>query len=155
VSARQVGRDDLRRERQKSNPETPKLPGNADFFALPHGETAENWALTAAQLRQQIHNGPPAKCFRPPYGATNKAVRRAIRQAGARQVLSSVDALDWAEPGTKRLEQIGSSKQVTAGSIILMHDGGGTREQTVAALPQLIHNLQARGYQVRALPHCS
>ena len=111
--------------------------------------------LSAAQLKWQIAHGPRAKCFRPPYGATNKAVRQAIRRAGAHQVLWDVDTLDWTKPGVKKLERFGASTHVTGGSIILMHDGGGVRDQTVAALPGLIHTLHARGYQIRALPSCS
>jgi peptidoglycan/xylan/chitin deacetylase (PgdA/CDA1 family) len=111
--------------------------------------------LNATQLRWQIAHGPQARCFRPPYGATNKTVRQAIRRAGAHQVLWDVDTLDWTHPGVKKLENLGARNHVSAGNIILMHDGGGTREQTVAALPGLIHHLRDRGLIVRALPQCN
>lgn len=111
--------------------------------------------LTTVQLRWQISHGPTSRCFRPPYGATNTTVRHAIHRAGAHQVLWDIDTLDWTKPGVTKLEKIGASKHVTAGSIILMHDGGGTRDQTVAALPKMIHHLQTRGLTVRALPECS
>lgn len=110
--------------------------------------------LTSADVEAQIADGVPGACFRPPYGATNPTVRRAIRAAGARQVLWTVDTLDWTRPGVSSLRRIGSSPAVHGGSIILMHDGGGDRRQTVAALPALISNIQARGYAVRALPYC-
>lgn len=110
--------------------------------------------LSAGQLRRQIARGPQSTCFRPPYGATNATVRKAIRQAGARQVLWTVDSRDWTQPGVGKLRRIGISKHVTNGGIIVMHDGGGNRNQTVKALPTLIRNVQARGFQVRALPHC-
>lgn len=109
---------------------------------------------TPAQLRWQISHGPRAKCFRPPYGATNKAVHKAIGRAGLREVLWSVDTLDWTRPGTATLAKVGRLKSITNGSIVLMHDGGGDRTQTVAALPTIIADLHARGYQVRALPSC-
>jgi len=38
------------------------------------------------------------------------------------------------------------------GAIILMHDGGGNRLQTVAALPVIIHDLRARGYHLVTVP---
>ena len=38
------------------------------------------------------------------------------------------------------------------GAIILMHDGGGDRSQTVAALPAIIHALRARGYRLVTVP---
>ena len=110
--------------------------------------------LSASQLRRQIRRGPTSTCFRPPYGATNAGVRAAIRRAGARQVLWTVDTRDWTRPGVKELRRIGRSPQIRPGSIILMHDGGGNRDQTVAALPALISHLHARGFQVRALPGC-
>jgi peptidoglycan-N-acetylglucosamine deacetylase len=110
--------------------------------------------LSQARLRYQIANGPKSRCFRPPYGATNATVRKAIAAAGARQVLWIVDTLDWKKPGVGQLEYYGSSRLVQDGGIILMHDGGGEREQTVAALPQMIKNLKARGFKVRALPYC-
>lgn len=110
--------------------------------------------LSTSQLRRQIQRGPTSRCFRPPYGATDTAVRAAIRRAGARQVLWSVDTRDWTRPGVKRLQRIGRSTQIRPGSIILMHDGGGDRDQTVAALPAIISHLHVRGFQVRALPGC-
>ena len=109
---------------------------------------------TAAQLKWQIKHGPQAKCFRPPYGATNAAVRKAIAKAGLRQVLWDVDTLDWTKPGVSTLAKTGRLKSIGNGTIVLMHDGGGDRTQTVAALPRVIADLHARGYQVRALPYC-
>ena len=111
--------------------------------------------LTPAALHAQIANGVPARCFRPPYGATNAAVRRAIHAAGAYEVLWTVDTLDWTRPGVRALKRIGSSPAIHDGSIILMHDGGGDdRSQTIAALPTIVKDIQARGYRVRALPYC-
>lgn len=109
---------------------------------------------TPAQLRGQIKHGPKAKCFRPPYGATNAAVHKAIAKAGLREVLWDVDTLDWTKPGVATLAKTGRLKSIGNGTIVLMHDGGGDRTQTVAALPRLIADLHARGYQVRALPYC-
>jgi peptidoglycan/xylan/chitin deacetylase (PgdA/CDA1 family) len=110
--------------------------------------------LTGSQLRWQLSHGPKARCFRPPYGATNAAVRKAIADAGMRQVLWDVDTLDWMKPGVTTLAKTGRLKGIRNGSIILMHDGGGERTQTVAALPTILADLHARGFKVRALPHC-
>lgn len=110
--------------------------------------------LTPAQLTWQLRHGPKATCFRPPYGATDAAVRKAIAKAGMRQVLWSVDTLDWTKPGLSTLAKTGRLKAIRNGTIVLMHDGGGDRAQTVAALPTIIADLQARGFKVRALPYC-
>jgi peptidoglycan/xylan/chitin deacetylase (PgdA/CDA1 family) len=42
-------------------------------------------------------------------------------------------------------------KNVHSGSVILMHDGGGNRAQTVAALPTILKTLKAQGYGFRVL----
>lgn len=110
--------------------------------------------LSAKQVRWQLANGPDARCFRPPYGATGPAVRRAIADAGMRQVLWDVDTLDWSKPGVTTLAKVGRLRSIRDGSVILMHDGGGDRSETVAALPKMIADLQARGFKVRALPYC-
>lgn len=106
------------------------------------------------QLRWQIANGPRAACFRPPFGATNTDVRKAIARSGAQEVLWSDDTFDWKKPGVKKLKKFGQRASIRSGSVILMHDGGGDRRQTVAALPTIITELQARGYRLRALPSC-
>ncbi|HLG76085.1 MAG TPA: hypothetical protein VKX46_06700, partial [Ktedonobacteraceae bacterium] len=62
----------------------------------------------------------------------------------------NVDPQDWALPTTDVIV----SRVVTAaynGSIILMHDGGGDRSRTVAALPTIIERLEARGFHLVTL----
>jgi peptidoglycan/xylan/chitin deacetylase (PgdA/CDA1 family) len=57
-----------------------------------------------------------------------------------------VDTVDWSTPGTATIYQraIDGARN---GSIILQHFGGGPRYQTLAALPQEISTLRARGYK--------
>ena len=52
------------------------------------------------------------------------------------------------------LAKTGRLKSIGNGTIVLMHDGGGDRTQTVAALPSMIDVLHPRRYQIRALPYC-
>ena len=61
------------------------------------------------------------------------------------------DSLDWTKPGVAAIVKNVLST-VTPGAIILMHDGGGNRSQTLAALPKIIAGLKAKGYQFVALP---
>ena len=61
-------------------------------------------------------------------------------------VLWNQDSLDWKRPGVDAIVE-NSTKNVTSGSIILMHDGGGNRDQDVEALPKIIEKLQAEGYE--------
>ena len=110
--------------------------------------------LSPAKLTWELDHGPVARCVRPPYGATNAKVRAAIGARGARQVLWSVDTRDWTRPGAMAVFARASGPAVRNGSIVLMHDGGGDRSETVAALPAIIQALHYRGYVVRRLPGC-
>jgi peptidoglycan-N-acetylglucosamine deacetylase len=92
--------------------------------------------------------------MRPPYGATNRTVERILSREGLREVLWTIDTRDWSRPGTKRIIRAATGRSVRAGSILLMHDGGGDRSETVTALPYVIAALQHRGYAVRRIPGC-
>jgi peptidoglycan/xylan/chitin deacetylase (PgdA/CDA1 family) len=84
--------------------------------------------------------------FRPPGGAVDSAVVAAAGADGLRTVTWDVDPADWSTPGAGAIY----SRVVDAaqpGSIVLMHDGGGNRGETLAALPQIIDTLRGRGYR--------
>jgi peptidoglycan/xylan/chitin deacetylase (PgdA/CDA1 family) len=66
-------------------------------------------------------------------------------------VLWNADPTDWALPGTTAIEQRVLA-QVRPGSIIISHDGGGPRGQTLAAYPRIIATLRARGYHFETIP---
>jgi peptidoglycan/xylan/chitin deacetylase (PgdA/CDA1 family) len=83
--------------------------------------------------------------FRPPYGALNSSVISSARSLDMKSILWDIDTSDWSTPGTGTIRARVSS--AGPGSIVLMHDGGGPRSQTVAALSGAIHNLRARGYE--------
>ena len=84
--------------------------------------------------------------FRPPYGAVNSGVISAARRNGMTTINWDRDTMDWSLPGTGHIMSVGKSAR--SGSIVLMHDGGGTRSQTVAALPSIISSLKSRGYKL-------
>jgi peptidoglycan/xylan/chitin deacetylase (PgdA/CDA1 family) len=77
-----------------------------------------------------------------------------LSREGLRQVLWTIDTRDWSRPGTKRIVQAATGSSVRAGTIVLMHDGGGDRSETIAALPQIIAALQHQGSAVRRIPGC-
>jgi peptidoglycan/xylan/chitin deacetylase (PgdA/CDA1 family) len=89
--------------------------------------------------------------FRPPYGAYDPAVVRTARSLGLATVLWNVDPRDWALPGVRTIERQVLA-QVRPGSIIISHDGGGPRGETVAAYPSIIASLRARGYRIVTIP---
>ncbi len=92
----------------------------------------------------KITNTNP-RWFRSPYGMTNPAVLREVRAEKLKLAGWNVDSRDWQRPGVKRIVRNVVSA-TRPGSIILMHDGGGDRSQTVRALPFIIRQLKARGY---------
>jgi len=110
--------------------------------------------LRPRQIQWQLAHGPRSSCVRPPYGATNRTVERILSRQGLRQVLWTIDTRDWSRPGTKHIVKAATGPNVRAGSILLMHDGGGDRSETIAALPYIIAALQHQGYVVRRIPGC-
>ena len=83
--------------------------------------------------------------FRPPYGAINGTVREQARAQKVRVALWEIDTLDWTRPGTQKLYR-NAVRSTKPGQIVLMHDGGGDRTQTIAALPLIIDDLRAKGF---------
>jgi len=84
--------------------------------------------------------------FRPPGGAVDAGVLAAAGGLGMRTITWDVDPSDWSNPGSGAVYSriVGATQP---GSIILMHDGGGDRSGTLAALPGIIDTLRARGYR--------
>jgi peptidoglycan/xylan/chitin deacetylase (PgdA/CDA1 family) len=85
--------------------------------------------------------------FRPPYGAYDQSILDSARSLGLATVQWNVDPTDWALPGTAAIEARVLA-QVQPGSIIISHDGGGPRGETLAAYPSIIEKLRARGYRI-------
>ena len=111
-----------------------------------HGFYPGYWDLAATNslIRSATHFEPCL--FRPPGGAVDSAVVAAAGEAGLATILWDVDPADWTNPGSGAVY----SRIVSAtrpGSIVLMHDGGGDRGGTLAALPRIIETLRGRGYR--------
>ncbi|MFC7594415.1 polysaccharide deacetylase family protein [Terrabacter sp. GCM10028922] len=106
-----------------------------------------NTAVTSQLGRMEYALGYRPRCVRPPYGATNSRIATIIADRGQRQILWTVDPRDWSRPGTWTIVNRVLAN-VAPGSRILLHDGGGDRSQTVAAVDLLIPKLRARGYVI-------
>jgi peptidoglycan/xylan/chitin deacetylase (PgdA/CDA1 family) len=83
--------------------------------------------------------------FRPPGGAVDAGVVDTAGSLGMRTITWDVDPRDWSMPGSEAI-YANVVAHVRPGSIILMHDGGGPRAETLAALPRVIDTLRSRGY---------
>jgi peptidoglycan/xylan/chitin deacetylase (PgdA/CDA1 family) len=109
-----------------------------------------------AQILRQIsatgaYSAPFPRLFRPPYGLWNKVTMGLLRQYKMLMVLWTVDTEDYRLPGTSAIaERVLSGAR--PGAIVLMHDGGGNRSETVAALPTIISGLRSRGYKLVTVP---
>src|SRR5207248_3120786 len=88
---------------------------------------------------------------RPPYGSYDASVVRTARSLGLATVLWNVDPSDYAQPGTGAIERRVLA-QVRPGSIVISHDGGGRRTETLRAYPAIISALRARGYRIVTIP---
>ncbi len=96
-------------------------------------------------------SGALPQLFRPPYGTLNETTLRLAAKRHLLPVLWSIDSQDYERPGTRVIVR----RVVDAarpGSIVLMHDAGGDRTQTVAALPAIIKQLRAKHYRFVTVP---
>jgi peptidoglycan-N-acetylglucosamine deacetylase len=91
------------------------------------------------------------RLFRPPYGMWNQKTLVLLHRYRMLMVLWTVDTSDYRHPGAKVIYD-SALAGVRPGAIILLHDAGGNRSQTVAALPRIIHALRARGYRFVTVP---
>ncbi|WP_327069699.1 polysaccharide deacetylase family protein [Kitasatospora sp. NBC_01302] len=89
--------------------------------------------------------GTQVSWFRAPGGDFSADNRQIAVQDGLRPLGWTVDTRDWSKPGVPAIIA-NVKKELHPGGIILMHDGGGDRSQTVAALQQLLPWLVQQGY---------
>jgi cellulose synthase/poly-beta-1,6-N-acetylglucosamine synthase-like glycosyltransferase/peptidoglycan/xylan/chitin deacetylase (PgdA/CDA1 family) len=114
--------------------------------------------LNATARLVEAYTGRGMRLFRPPYlGDADPGTHdelhasRVAADLGYLTVGLNVDPLDWRAPGVDAIVA-NTVRQVTAGTaarpaqIVLLHDAGGDRSQTVAALPRIIRELRTRGY---------
>ncbi|WP_159982309.1 MULTISPECIES: glycosyltransferase [unclassified Novosphingobium] len=114
--------------------------------------------LNATQRLVEAYTGRSMTLFRAPYfgdaePTTPDELGPALeaQKAGYTVVGLHVDPNDWQRPGTESivqqvLDQVHSASSTNAMNVILLHDGGGNRAETVAALPRIIETLKGEGY---------
>jgi peptidoglycan-N-acetylglucosamine deacetylase len=107
--------------------------------------------LNATQLLIETITGRATTLFRPPYAADTQPSQMSelvplqiAQELSYLVVLENIDPQDWAKPGADIILQR-IKQQRRDGSIILLHDAGGDRSQTVAALPRILDWLRTRG----------
>lgn len=116
---------------------------HSSLVSLPFGGVQEEIEKTEGVVKEAIGEKP--RFFRPPYGDFNLEILDLAFTGGYLPVLWNVDPADWSRRGANLIADRVVS-QAGAGSVILLHDGGGNQEATVEALPTIIRALKATGY---------
>ncbi len=134
-------------------------------FTHPDFETISKsqlqFELNLTELLLESNLGVKTLLFRPPYGidhqpetASEIAMLPVPQSMGYIIVGAQIDPHDWGEadggappPVDTIVQRVMNDAQNGRGNIILMHDGGGDRSHTIAALPQIVDGLRAKGYE--------
>jgi peptidoglycan/xylan/chitin deacetylase (PgdA/CDA1 family) len=128
--------------------------GDHTFTHAPMGELAAR--DQRPQLLEQVraiakYGAPFPRLFRPPYGSWDDATLKLLHKYRMLMILWTVDTGDYRKPGVGAIVHAAVTG-ARPGAIILMHDAGGDRSQTVKALPKIIRQLRARGYKLVTVP---
>ncbi len=107
--------------------------------------------LLEQTYRIQLLGGPTPRLFRPPYGSFNATTFRELHSLHLLMVLWSTDTADYTKPGAAAIVQ-SALAGAHPGAIILMHDAGGDRSETIAALPAIVKGLRKRGLRPVTIP---
>ncbi|WP_328752227.1 polysaccharide deacetylase family protein [Streptomyces sp. NBC_00285] len=112
--------------------------------------------LTRSRMRSEMERtsdviedayGERPEWFRAPYGAWNRAAFQLGAELGMEPLAWSVDTLDWTTPGTRTI--VGRVENGAApGVVVLSHDAGGNRSQSVRALRDYLPQLLDSGYHI-------
>ncbi|MDN3028670.1 bifunctional polysaccharide deacetylase/glycosyltransferase family 2 protein [Streptomyces sp. S.PB5] len=116
-----------------------------------------DWELSQNQLALAGSVGIRSSLFRPPYSSkaanmdnNSWPVTEYIGGRGYITVVNDTESEDWRKPGVEAIVR-NSTPENGEGAIVLMHDSGGDRHQTVQALGRLIPQLQKKGYEFQNL----
>ncbi|MFF3201103.1 glycosyltransferase [Streptomyces sp. NPDC002962] len=116
-----------------------------------------SWELSQNQLALAGAAGIRTSLFRPPYSSFADAmddkswpVTRYIGSLGYLTVVNNTDSEDWKKPGVEEIIRR-ATPEGGKGAIVLMHDSGGDRHQTVQALDRFLPELKSRGYEFENL----
>jgi peptidoglycan/xylan/chitin deacetylase (PgdA/CDA1 family) len=119
--------------------------GNHSFAHLSMDGVTRRGFLREVESTADILGNAGTQCLRPPYGAVDAYTRLYAAEIGYRIVLWDVDPQDWRRLGVTAI-MTSVLDEVQPGDIVLFHDGGGDRSQTVRALELILKALSEEGY---------
>ncbi|WP_419096150.1 bifunctional polysaccharide deacetylase/glycosyltransferase family 2 protein [Streptomyces sp. B6(2022)] len=117
-------------------------------------ETRISWELAQTQLALAGVAGVHSALFRPPYSSDASALDDwnypVIKYVGSHGYLTAFidrDTHDWKRPGVDAIVEAAMPRKPGDGELVLLHDAGGDRAETLAALEQIIVKLKGEGYR--------
>lgn len=139
----------------QANPEIVKKIVDAGYEIGSHGHMHENYSeLSDEDIRKQLRaahgiltqvTGTPPKLLRLPNGDFDERVLRIADELGYKTIQWDTDSLDWKNPGVKKIvDRVVTNAH--PGDIVLLH-ASDSAKQTHAALPTIIDELRAKGYE--------
>lgn len=118
-----------------------------------HQMNAQAAAYEVANTTDIIYQttGVRTSLFRPPGGIMNNGVAAYAKNNKYAVIMWSADSMDYSRPAVPRLMN-NIFREAKPGGIVLMHDGGGDRSNTVKALPEIINRFRKQGYEFVTVP---
>ena len=118
-----------------------------------HQMNAQAAAYEVANTTDIIYQttGVRTSLFRPPGGIMNNGVAAYAKNNKYAVIMWSADSMDYSRPAVPRLMN-NIFREAKPGGIVLMHDGGGDRSNTVKALPEIISRFRKQGYEFVTVP---
>ncbi|MEG4530320.1 polysaccharide deacetylase family protein [Microcoleus sp. D2_18a_D3] len=127
--------------------------GNHTWHHYSHNVTEKTASDEIDNTGVHIYRSTGAKSFlfRPPGGRLNNGLADYAKKKNYVVVMWSIDPKDFLQPPAAAIARSVLS-QATSGAIVLLHDGGGNRQQTVEALSAIIPQLKQQGYRFVTVP---
>ena len=113
-----------------------------------HGQREQ---LAEQIARIELLGGPRPRLFRPPYGSFDATTFHLLHKLHLLMVLWSTDTSDYTLPGVPAIVH-SALAGAHPGAIVLMHDAGGDRSETIAALPAIVKGLRRKGLEPVTIP---
>ncbi len=117
-----------------------------EFLTNKSDQKLKNEILAEQALITSVVPEVSIEYFRAPGGNWNRHIRKVVTAWGMKPLGWSVDSKDWQTPGVESIINT-VNKQLYPGGVVLMHDAGGDRSETIAALKRLIPSLEKDGYK--------
>ena len=123
-----------------------------ELTSLSADEVADQFSRTTEAVNTAVPGGM-GSCMRPPYGLIDDNVAAVSLAQQLQPILWTAHAEDWNQPSVTAM--VADLREATRpGSVILLHDGGGGRQNTLDAVAAMLPEWRAQGYILAPIPAC-